>query len=131
MNWRNQAACLGTPIDTFIDEQPHAYTICARCTVRPQCADYALQYTADDLPGIYGGLSTETRRTMRNDPPPPTKDEPKPFTHGTVYGYRFRKCRCLDCRRAHADTRRRQRQNAPRRTLDQQPAECAAHTEAQ
>jgi hypothetical protein len=122
------------PIDVFVDEQPHAYVICARCTVRPQCADYALQYTADDLPGIYGGLSTETRRTMRNDPPPmpygySSKD--KPFTHGTVYGYRYRKCRCLDCRRAHADTRRRQRQNAPRRTLDQQPAECAATNQAQ
>lgn len=134
VNWRNQAACLGTPIATFIDEQIQAYVICARCTVRQQCADYALQYTADDLPGIYGGLSTDTRRTMRNDPPPTpygysTKD--KPFTHGTVYGYRVRKCRCTECRQAHADTRRRQRQNAPRRTLDTQPLERAVNNQAQ
>jgi WhiB family transcriptional regulator, redox-sensing transcriptional regulator len=40
-----------------------AKTICAGCTVRAQCLDYALDTNQE--PGIWGGLTEDERRTLR------------------------------------------------------------------
>jgi WhiB family redox-sensing transcriptional regulator len=40
-----------------------AKAICAGCTVRAQCLDYALDTNQE--PGIWGGLTEDERRTLR------------------------------------------------------------------
>lgn len=64
-DWRRDAACFGLPTEDFFPDQydrfgeRDAKAVCARCTVRQQCGDYAL---ADpELRGIWGGLSRSQR----------------------------------------------------------------------
>ena len=60
------AACRNMKTDIFFPERgviPRAaMAVCARCTVRPQCLQYALD---NDEVGIWGGKTYEARRRMR------------------------------------------------------------------
>lgn len=113
MNWRDNANCLGLPCTPFIEEHPLMLLACNLCQVKTQCLNYAMQIPADDLPGIYGGTTSQQRRDLQ--PQTLKNNQPQPINHGSIYAYRIRKCRCQPCKTAYAETRKRQR-NAPRNT---------------
>lgn len=70
--WRDHALCRDTDPELFfpvgttgmalvqIDE---ARDVCAQCTVRVECLDFALATNQDS--GVWGGLSEEERRIIR------------------------------------------------------------------
>lgn len=70
--WRDHALCRDTDPELFfpvgttgvalvqIDE---ARDVCAQCTVRVECLDFALATNQDS--GVWGGLSEEERRVIR------------------------------------------------------------------
>jgi WhiB family redox-sensing transcriptional regulator len=72
--WQEQGACRGSSAQEFFppaanerrDEKRRrelrAKSICARCAVRDECLDYALQLR--DVHGIWGGTSAIERRRM-------------------------------------------------------------------
>lgn len=65
--WRDYALCSEVDIELFYPEKGgstrEAKSICARCEVRPECLQFALD--TDDRHGIYGGLSELERRPIR------------------------------------------------------------------
>ena len=71
MAWRHRAACLGQPIQLFIndrgrnDQTKRAKAICRECDVRIDCLDFALSFPDKELPGVYGGTTEAERRLMR------------------------------------------------------------------
>jgi transcription factor WhiB len=69
VGWRARARCRSMPTAIFYAtggaatfETRVALRVCARCEVRPQCLDAALD--ADEL-GVWGGVSEERRRRLR------------------------------------------------------------------
>lgn len=70
--WHSLAACRGSGADTFIVHRgsnaavvARARAICATCSVRPECLDYAM---ADpDAVGVWGGSTGTERRQLRRD----------------------------------------------------------------
>ena len=72
-NWRAASACLNTDPDVFFPvavgssaskQVARAMRICAGCTVRQQCLDFAMRSGEKD--GIWGGTTPEERiRTRR------------------------------------------------------------------
>ena len=77
--WRAASACLNTDPDVFFPvavgsaaskQVARAMRICARCTVRQQCLDFAMRSGEKD--GIWGGTTPEERiraRRARNRRP--------------------------------------------------------------
>ena len=65
--WAARALCVGFDPEAFFPpgDAPatEARAICAACPVRGQCLAYAI--TADEPFGIWGGLDTRQRRTLR------------------------------------------------------------------
>lgn len=74
-DWKREAACRDHPnADIFFTEPSagasrnvlldyrDALELCASCPVRDDCLDYALRL---DLEGIWGGLTTSARRTIK------------------------------------------------------------------
>jgi len=67
-SWMDEGACFQAPPNTFFpvesDETAinEAKAICATCTHRERCADYALTNRIDY--GIWGGLSEKDRRRI-------------------------------------------------------------------
>lgn len=65
--WQEQAACRGIGDAPFYpgkgENSPEAQRICQRCPVRSDCLEYAMD--ADELYGVWGGLSAEARRQLR------------------------------------------------------------------
>ena len=71
-NWRAHSACLSADSDLFFPisataasapQTARAKAICAGCTVRSACLDYAM---ADrNLQGIWGGTTDDERRKAR------------------------------------------------------------------
>lgn len=65
--WQVDALCAQTDPEAFFPEKGgstrDAKKICASCTVRSQCLDYAMQN--DERFGIWGGLSERERRRLR------------------------------------------------------------------
>ena len=72
--WRDQAACRGMDPDLF---HPHrgeaeavkrAKAVCAECSVREECLEWALQaaieYGQGEVAGIVGGTSARERRPI-------------------------------------------------------------------
>jgi WhiB family redox-sensing transcriptional regulator len=68
--WQEHAACRGVDPQLFFHPQNErgaarrrrdqaAKSVCAQCSVRAECADYALR--AHEPYGIWGGLSEEDR----------------------------------------------------------------------
>lgn len=69
--WQQDANCQGTSGDTFFPEkggtaQP-AKRICARCNVRTQCRQWALD--TNQQHGVWGGLTEDERRKLRRGGP--------------------------------------------------------------
>ena len=66
--WQRDAACAGMPAKVFFPERGQstreARQLCARCEVRTQCLDYALETTGPDF-GIWAGTSWRDRVEIR------------------------------------------------------------------
>lgn len=70
--WMEKAACIGADLAAFFPEPGDsqlvikaAKRVCAGCSVRDLCLDYALQY--DGMPGIWGGKTQRERRRLFAD----------------------------------------------------------------
>ena len=65
--WQEDALCAQTDPEAFFPEKGgstrDAKRICAQCTVRAECLEYALKN--DERFGIWGGLSERARRRLR------------------------------------------------------------------
>ncbi len=67
--WLGQAACKGAPQHIFYPTRgdtgayKQARTVCARCPVRAECLDDALE--RGELHGMWGGKSERERKKMR------------------------------------------------------------------
>jgi WhiB family redox-sensing transcriptional regulator len=65
--WQAEALCAQTDPEAFFPEKGgstrEAKRVCAECTVRQECLDYAL--SNDERFGIWGGLSERERRRLR------------------------------------------------------------------
>jgi WhiB family transcriptional regulator, redox-sensing transcriptional regulator len=71
-SWRSRASCLDEDPELFFPPgqgsqlQPQilaARRICAGCSVRPQCLEYALKTQQNE--GIWGGLTADERAAQR------------------------------------------------------------------
>ena len=66
--WQDYGNCLGVDPDLFFPERGastrEAKAVCANCTVRDECLEYAL--VNYEKHGIWGGKSERERRRMRN-----------------------------------------------------------------
>lgn len=69
LEWRRNAACAGRDPELFfpLPQQQNmikrAKNICARCPVRRQCLEFAIETRSDH--GIFGATLPEERRTIR------------------------------------------------------------------
>jgi WhiB family transcriptional regulator, redox-sensing transcriptional regulator len=72
MQWLDRARCLGEDPELFfpvgstgaaLEQVEDAKAVCGRCTVRPECLQWALD-TAQDA-GVWGGMSEDERRSIR------------------------------------------------------------------
>ncbi len=81
-----------------------------RCVVclKPRRPERSAKY-AQGCAALDAFCSTECAREFHHNPIPVRESERPNFTHGTTYAYRWRGCRCEDCRRASANQKRRQR----------------------
>jgi WhiB family redox-sensing transcriptional regulator len=65
--WHAKAACRGEAVDTFFpnshEELRDAVAICAGCSVKTECRNYALDDPS--LKGIWGGMSGRERIRLR------------------------------------------------------------------
>ncbi|HLN06841.1 MAG TPA: WhiB family transcriptional regulator [Acidimicrobiales bacterium] len=65
-NWRQRAACRGVDPGIFYpvsdDDSEAAKGICATCTVRTSCLEYAL--AEREREGVWGGLTERERRRI-------------------------------------------------------------------
>lgn len=65
--WQDFANCRGADVDIFFPDRGAstrgAKEICAACTVREECLEYAV--TRGEKFGIWGGLSERERRKIR------------------------------------------------------------------
>lgn len=71
-DWRSFGACLSADPDLFFPisltsasetQISWAKSHCARCAVRRECSDFALDHP--DVQGIWGGLTDNERRNLR------------------------------------------------------------------
>jgi WhiB family redox-sensing transcriptional regulator len=66
LSWRQRAACRGVDPDVFYpvsdEEAEAAKAICAQCTVREACLEYALANRERD--GVWGGATERERRRL-------------------------------------------------------------------
>ena len=71
-DWRHRAACRDEDPELFFPlsemgpgarQTAQAKAVCARCPVRAECLEYALDNALDH--GIYGGMTEAERRTLR------------------------------------------------------------------
>ena len=71
-DWRHRAACRDQDPELFFPvsemgpgarQTEQAKAVCARCPVRAECLEYALDNALDH--GIYGGMTESERRTLR------------------------------------------------------------------
>lgn len=67
LGWQEDALCSQTDPEAFFPEKGgstrDAKKICAQCTVKSKCLEYALKN--DERFGIWGGLSERERRRLR------------------------------------------------------------------
>ena len=65
--WRDSALCAQTDPEEFFPDKGsgtrHAKRVCAACTVRTECLEYAL--THDERFGVWGGKSERERRVLK------------------------------------------------------------------
>jgi WhiB family redox-sensing transcriptional regulator len=63
--WRTQAACRGVDPDIFhpaSEEEAAAKSICAECSVREPCLEFAIATRQPD--GVWGGTTERERRNI-------------------------------------------------------------------
>lgn len=69
LSWMEDALCAQTDPDIFYPEKGGSTTpatsVCANCTVRSECLDYAV--TNDIRHGIWGGTSDNDRKRMSRE----------------------------------------------------------------
>ena len=70
LDWRHDAECIRYVgiVDFFPargESAREAKSICATCSVREQCLEYAMRW--DQLCGVWGGLSERERRQLRRE----------------------------------------------------------------
>lgn len=64
MDWFSHAACKGNTALMFPKQHkdityiPQARTICKTCPVRNHCLEYALEFPAADMHGVWAGLTS-------------------------------------------------------------------------
>lgn len=116
-DWIDLAECVGMGHLFFLEpgeSSAPAKAICAKCPVRDECLDDALQHP-EPWHGIYGGLTPRERRNYVREM---SLTRPgKPIQHGTTAGYEMERKRgletCYACREAHnariAERRQEQR----------------------
>jgi WhiB family transcriptional regulator, redox-sensing transcriptional regulator len=67
LDWQDKALCAQVDPEIFFPEKGGSVRdpkrVCARCEVRPECLDYALD-TGQQF-GIWGGLSERERRRLK------------------------------------------------------------------
>lgn len=67
LEWKSDAACRTVDTSIFFPETEAAaapaLAVCARCPVREQCLDFALETRQHD--GIWGGATETERRRLR------------------------------------------------------------------
>ncbi|MFC5930882.1 WhiB family transcriptional regulator [Cryobacterium melibiosiphilum] len=69
--WRSKANCLGTdpelffPTDSRAENRLEVADICGNCTVSAECRGFADQSQPTRAHGIWGGLSVEERKRLR------------------------------------------------------------------
>lgn len=72
MDWRHRAACLTENPELFfpigntgpaLAQVDEAKKVCARCDVRRECLNWAVQSGQDH--GVWGGTSEDERRAMK------------------------------------------------------------------
>lgn len=85
--WMASAACTGLDPDLFFTErgesQGGAKAVCADCTVRADCLDYALRHRIKV--GVWGGCSERERRRMRQRSADPHEVQaPRSLDHGVA-----------------------------------------------
>lgn len=91
-DWRNHAACRDEDPELFFPvgtsgpallQVEQAKAVCRRCLVTDECLAWALDSGADE--GVWGGASSEERRSLerRGVRPAAAKPEPQPTT-GTI-----------------------------------------------
>lgn len=65
--WQRQAACRSAGVDAFFrtpgGSSAEAGAMCARCPVRAECLEYALEDPS--IVGVWGGTSVNERTAMR------------------------------------------------------------------
>jgi WhiB family redox-sensing transcriptional regulator len=70
-DWMELAACAGQPIEVFFPAKGHsaaaAKAVCAVCSVRTECYDYAQSFT-DTPAGVWGGESERSRKRFAGVP---------------------------------------------------------------
>lgn len=125
-DWRDDAACKGSPVTIWYPEstnsQGPAKRICGACPVQTQCLQHALD--AGEAYGVWGGLNERERRSLRRGDVKPARTAarrvrpPAPFIHGEpgTSGYQ-RHLRehtepCAPCRAAAAEYRKGRRASA-------------------
>lgn len=68
LDWMLDALCAETDPEAFFPEKGGsirtATTVCAKCDVKQQCLQYAMENNFD-YDGIFGGLSPRNRRKLR------------------------------------------------------------------
>lgn len=66
LSWRNRSACRGVDPDIFFpvsdEDAGPAKAICAECSVREACLEYALATRERD--GVWGGATERERRRI-------------------------------------------------------------------
>jgi WhiB family redox-sensing transcriptional regulator len=66
-NWRQQSACRDLDPNIFFPasdgDAGQAKAVCASCSVRQECLEYAVATRQDD--GVWGGLNETERRRLR------------------------------------------------------------------
>lgn len=125
-DWADEAACAGCDAELWFPAEenprrgrrarlpaPEAIRICGTCPVITECLQHALDH--DEADGVWGGLTAEERRQLREARLRPMSE----MDHGTEGGEKQHRRRgeepCPRCRaaaaRAHMErkTRRRQR----------------------
>ena len=74
VNWREQAACLGSQSDVFFPIGTGAHSrswvlaakaMCASCPVRSECLSYAVTTVQPD--GVWGGTTPKERQKLRRE----------------------------------------------------------------
>jgi len=64
-SWMVRAACRGRTKDMFPGKHADQYyvirarEICASCTVRRNCLDYAMEFPMSDMHGVWAGMTRE------------------------------------------------------------------------